>query len=219
MKSLIIKLSVFYWLVFYSYHVSAWPTVEILALFNEKAVLLINGTQHLLRVGDASPEGVKLVFADPKSAKVEWTGVQRSLRLSRKISDSYVGQNPIRRQVMIQSNMNGQYLTPGSIDGNEVSFLVDTGANVVAINANAAARLGIDYLAEGTETVVTTAGGLIKGYKIMLGSVDVGNITVNNVLAVVIEGAYPSHVLLGMTFLKHVELREAKGVMTLEGLL
>ena len=49
----------------------------------------------------------------------------------------------------------------------------------------------------------------------MLDSVDVGGIRVDGVRASVIEGEHPRAILLGMTYLKHVEMREKNGVLQL----
>ena len=43
-----------------------------------------------------------------------------------------------------------------------------------------------------------------------------GGITAHNVQAAVIEGDYPIDVLLGMSYLRHVRMRENAGVLLLE---
>ena len=50
---------------------------------------------------------------------------------------------------------------------------------------------------------------------VTLRSVEVGGIRVENVRATVTAGEYPSTVLLGMSYLQHVELREREGVLSL----
>lgn len=56
----------------------------------------------------------------------------------------------------------------------------------------------------------------INGYQVMLSSVSIGGIKINNVEASVIEGNYPDIVLMGMSYLKHVKLSEHAGIMQLE---
>jgi aspartyl protease family protein len=54
---------------------------------------------------------------------------------------------------------NGMYLTPGSVNGFSVDFLVDTGASTIALNIATAQRLGLDYL-NGQKIGVKTASGI-----------------------------------------------------------
>ena len=51
---------------------------------------------------------------------------------------------PERKQLSIAKGQGGHYWIAGSINGQPVQFLVDTGATSVAINENQARRLGID---------------------------------------------------------------------------
>ncbi len=209
-KTLLITLA----LSFISVPVCAIDRVEILALFNERAVLLINGAQHLLKVGSSSPEGIRLLSATPKVAEIEWAGERQTLYLSRQISSGYTEAQG--QAIAIPHNWQGQYVTEGAINGRTVQFLVDTGANVLAMNSHEAKNLGIDYLAEGNKITIATASGISTGYEIMLDSVSVGGIQVQQVKATVLEGDYPQVTLLGMTFLHHVDLRESSGIMYLE---
>ena len=107
-----------------------------------------------------------------------------------------------------------QYITTAQINGRQLEVLVDTGANLVAMNENHARRIGLD-LEKATPARVETASGMAKAWTLNLRSVNVGGIKVNNVPATVIEGEFPNYVLLGMTYLRHVKMEENQGVMTL----
>jgi aspartyl protease family protein len=98
------------------------------------------------------------------------------------------------------------YSTVGSINGLPVTFLVDTGASSMALNASQARRLGIDYRVVGEPTFVGTASGVTKAYRVTLETVTVGQIKQSNITAVVIEGNHPAQVLLGMSFLGRLEI-------------
>lgn len=52
---------------------------------------------------------------------------------------------------------------------------------------------------------------------VTLDTVSVGGIAVRNVQAVVIDGVYPVDILLGMSFLRNVDIKESSGVMQLKG--
>lgn len=186
--------------------------VRVVGLFKDTAVLDIAGKQQLLKVGKRSSEGVELLSADTSGAMVLINGVQHQLSLTRAHSGGYQKREVVSKQIDI--NARGQYMTPGSINGRSVRFLVDTGATSVAMNSEIARSLGIDFTS-GRVGHSSTAGGLVKSYSVILERVKVGEIEVRNVRAAVLEGVYPTYVLLGMTYLSKVEMSENAGLMTL----
>src|SRR5690606_4610269 len=113
--------------------------------------------QRFLRAGNRSPEGVLLVSANQQAAVIEWDGEQRSLTLNKRISTAFSA--PTKAEVRIASGRGGHYVTPGRINGLPVTFMVDTGATMIAMNYQEAERLGIDYRA-GTPISVNTANGV-----------------------------------------------------------
>lgn len=189
-------------------------SVEVLALFKDAAMLDISGEQILLKSGQQSPEGVKLISANSKEALISHQGETITLNLSKRIGASFT--TPENISVSILLNSTGQYRTKGTINGRSVSLLVDTGANVVAINEQSAKSLGIDF-SESRKTQVETASGMVGSRLVNLETVNVGGITVRNVQAVVIDGVYPVDILLGMSFLRDVDINESSGVMQLKG--
>lgn len=186
--------------------------VRVVGLFSNTAVVKIEGKQRLLKVGQISPEGVELLSADTRMATLLIDGKQYQMGLSRDLSGGYQERKTTSLQIDI--NDRGQYLTPGSINGRSVTFLVDTGATSVAMNSEMARILGIDFAA-GQRGQSSTAGGIVTAYRVMLDSVKVGDIEVRNVRAAVLEGVYPTYVLLGMTYLSQVEMKENAGLLTL----
>jgi aspartyl protease family protein len=52
---------------------------------------------------------------------------------------------------------------------------------------------------------------------VILSSVQIGGIKVNNVKAAVLKGDFPRDILLGMSFLRNVEMNENRGVLQLTG--
>ena len=187
--------------------------IEVLGLFSDAAMLRINGVELLLKAGRKSPDGVLLVSANSKEAVVEVEGQQVTLQLSERINSGY--EEPLIRNVAVQINDRGQYITTGSINGRPVRFLIDTGANVVALNSKMAASLGID-LQSGKVMETTTASGTVRSRAVLLESVHVGEIGASNVQAVILEGDFPVDILLGMSFLKNVKIEENAGLMLLQ---
>ena len=185
--------------------------VSVEALMPGMVVITVDGKRHTLRKG-ASVAGVTLIDTNPREAVLDIGGVERRLGVSDRVSGVF--STPTERKVEIPRNDRLQYQTMATINGRGIPVLVDTGANIVAMNSQQAERLGIPA-SSGSPTRVETAGNTLMGRSVQLDSVDVGGITVNNVQATVLEGDYPRMVLLGMTFLRHVNLEERNGVLSL----
>ena len=193
----------------------AAPQGQVVGLFPGAAVVTIDGQRQLLKLGQSGPAGVTLVSADARGAVLRVDGVDRSYGLSREYSaDGYA--EPQRQQLSIARGMGGHYWTAGSINGQNVQFLVDTGASSVAMNEAQAKRLGLDYQTRGQPMQVNTAGGVVPAWRMTLNSVKVGSLEVLGVEAAIIAGGSPSEVLLGMSFLNRVGWREEQGVLRLQ---
>jgi aspartyl protease family protein len=189
------------------------PRVRVLALFPNKAMLEIDGKERLLRAGQASPEGVTLVSADQHEAVVDIGGRREALTFGTSVGGTFAA--PEAREVKIYRNTRGAFTTAGSINGRPVDFMVDTGATAIAMSATEARRLGIFYRLDGAPVGVTTASGTVLGHRVSLDRVAVGDITLRNVDALIIPGDLPEQVLLGMTFLNRVDLRQEGAEMVL----
>jgi aspartyl protease family protein len=190
---------------------SGSPTLEVEALFTDAAVLKIDGERKMLKAGQ-SYGGVTLVAAYSRTVTLEVDGETLVLGLSRHIGTHYEAVEP--QVVSIVRDDMLQYQTSATINGRRMAVLVDTGANVVALNSDHARALGVDYTT-GTPTRVETASGTVGARRVTLRSVNVGGIQVDNVEATVVEGEFPSTILLGMTYLRHVKIQESNGVLSL----
>lgn len=187
--------------------------IRVMALFQDKAMVEIDGKNRLLRKGEKSPEGVLLISADSKEVVLEIDGQQKTYRLGSHIGGNF--QKPASTEVKIWRDNTGSFTTVGSINGRTVNMLVDTGATSVAISEREAIRLGVPYRLKGKKIMVSTASGRSMGYEVSLDQVRVGNLTLRNVEAMVIEGDDPQEVLLGMTFLNRVQMENQGTVMVL----
>lgn len=116
------------------------------------------------------------------------------------------------REVQLRRNRMGHYLSPGTINGQEVLFLLDTGATGVAIPADLAERLS---LPRGRSMVTNTANGPTRSYQTRLDEVGIGDIRLNNVQASITPGLRMREVLLGMSFLKYIEFTQRGNTLTL----
>ena len=109
------------------------------------------------------------------------------------------------KEVVLQRNRYGHYVTSGAINGQPVTFLLDTGATGVAIPEAVARGLG---LRRGRAFVTQTANGTTTSYAATLEHVSVGGIALENVPAGITPGLQSDQVLLGMSFLKHIEFTQ-----------
>lgn len=187
--------------------------IEVLGLFKGAALLKIDGEQKLLKVGQAWRD-VILLEANSREALADIGGEPVRLTVSKRIDSNFTV--PESRQVIIRKNDNRQYITTAEINGRRTSVLVDTGANIVAMNSGTARAMGVSY-EEGVPSRVATASGVVNAWTVTLDSVDVGGIRINHVQASVLQGAFPEVVLLGMSYLQHVELKERDGILSLTG--
>jgi aspartyl protease family protein len=109
------------------------------------------------------------------------------------------------REVVLQRNKYGHYVTSGEINGRPVTFMLDTGATGVAIPAATAAHLD---LKRGRAFPIQTANGVSTSYAVNLNRVSVGGIELHDVSAGISPGLQTKEILLGMSFLKHIEFTQ-----------
>lgn len=195
--------------------VYAIDRIEVQGSFGSKVVLMIDGKRHILAVGKISPEGVKVISVNSNGAMLSVDGKQKQYLLgsSMAIGTTFSERKSKKETIFVDSG--GMYKTYGSINGQSVRFLVDTGASAIAMNVSQAKRLGIRYRRIGKPAGVSTASGYEKAYRVRLKSVSVGSITEKNVEALIIDGKHPGPILLGMTFLGRLNVEHGGNAMSL----
>ena len=114
--------------------------------------------------------------------------------------------------VRLTQDVSGHYFTRGEINGNAVSFLVDTGATKIAIPEHIANNLDLKL---GRKSQSYTANGVAASYRTRLDTVSVGGITLTNIDASISPGLIGDEILLGMSFLKHLNLEQRDGALTI----
>jgi aspartyl protease family protein len=116
------------------------------------------------------------------------------------------------REVVLQRNKYGHYVTDGKINGMPVTFMLDTGATGVAIPAARASYLGLQ---RGRAFPTQTANGVSTSYAVNLDQVSVGAIELYDVAAGITPGLQTEEILLGMSFLKHIEFTQRGNTLIL----
>lgn len=192
----------------------SWVVHEVVVekLAAGRVVLLIDGRSQSLKAGETA-EGITLVSTDGSYAVLQINGRREILSLGARAGFTVATTDA--REVQLWPDTAGMYAADGRINGHPVRLLVDTGATRVAMNAAVAQRLGINYRRDGKSALVETASGVEKAYGISLRTVSLGAIELRDVEALVIEGDYPSNVLLGMSFLGRLEMQRSGRSLTL----
>lgn len=117
------------------------------------------------------------------------------------------------REVVLKRNPSGHYVARGEINGSRVRFLLDTGATDVALSEHLADRLN---LRKGAVRLSRTANGTVRSWSTLLDDVKLGSISLKNVRASILPTMSAGEVLLGMSFLKQLELVQRGDSLTLK---
>jgi len=129
------------------------------------------------------------------------------------------GPEPTRsgHSMMLDSDRQGHFKVEARVDGRRIDFMVDTGASLVVLRKSAAAEVGIRPLPADYTATVSTANGKIKAARAKLDRIELGDITVFDVPALVLPDEVLAQNLLGASFLSKLRRYEyANGRMVLE---
>lgn len=194
-------------------------SVALSGVLGSKALLVIDGgTPRALAAGD-SLQDVRVLQVSGDTAEVEIKGRRQTLRLGEApISlggrGAAAGDPALGRRVVLKADDRGHFIERGQINGKTMVYMVDTGASSVAIGRSDAERMGLPFL-KGQPVMMRTANGDAQGWRLRLDSVRVGDVEVFGVDAVVAPLAMP-YVLLGNSFLAHVQMTRQGSEMVLE---
>jgi len=120
--------------------------------------------------------------------------------------------NGYQKEIVLQRNAYGHYVTSGTINNQEVVFLIDTGASDIAIPESIAYEIG---LSKGRAIVIKTANGNTKAYRTRLESVAIGDIKLYELNATILTNMDGKEILLGMGFLKNFEIIQKGRFLTI----
>lgn len=186
---------------------AAATDVFVTSISPSQAQLIVDGkVVRVLRPNEASPEGVKLLEIKSGAVVLEVDGRKVQLGL---------GQSSVAATVL-RADGRGQFVVQALINGVAVPAVIDTGASGVLVNWTQAVQMGIDPR-QGQRVMTQTANGRAYVYAVTFARVQVGDIVLANVPGAVTEGGAERLpvVLIGMSFLKHVEMRRSGETLTL----
>jgi aspartyl protease family protein len=181
--------------------------IALYAIFEGKAILLVDGVRRLLPVGGITADGVRLLSVGGDRAEIEYRGQRQTLALGAYVEPGLVPEESAYApaKTVLWADTEGFFHADGTINGFPVKFLVDTGASNIAVSSELARRIGI--VTENAPTgLAGTAGGFTGVARVKLREVKVGDIALHNVDAGVLTGAFPQTPLLGMSFLGQLDM-------------
>jgi aspartyl protease family protein len=119
--------------------------------------------------------------------------------------------------VTVPRDTRGHFVVAARVDGRRMSFMLDTGASLVALRQSDASLLGIHPFARDFNIEVRTANGVTRAARADLGMVEIDGLTVRNVAALVSPDEALSENLLGLSFLSRLRsFSYREGRMVLE---
>ena len=115
--------------------------------------------------------------------------------------------------LVLKRNRQGHYVTSGYINGQPVTFLLDTGATDVAVPEYIASSIGLQ---RGQSVRVGTANGSAVAYRTEINELKIGELRLRNLRASILPGMKSDQVLLGMSALKQVAFSQSGDELTIQ---
>lgn len=139
------------------------------------------------------------VFARPPEEDVAVASTQVSERDSADSEES--------EALLLRRDSSGQFHINATINGNDARFLVDTGADLIALTEDDAQELGLPV--GEMQPILQTASGVGYGAPVMIDELVVAGVELHNVQAIVAQGLTTN--LLGQSVLRKL------GAVSLQG--
>jgi aspartyl protease family protein len=115
------------------------------------------------------------------------------------------------REIRLKADPRGHFVFEAAINDRPATFMADTGATLVVLTYEDAARLGLSPHSLDFTGLAETANGTARVAPVMLDRVRVDDITVRDVPAVVAERGALGTNLLGMSFLSRLKSFQMQG--------
>jgi aspartyl protease family protein len=154
--------------------------------------------------------GLAARVVDTKSKSIASSGAMAAAT----VSSPSVPSNS--RSFALSRGNGGHFWVDARIDGRRLEMVVDTGATQIALRASDAARLGIHPAARDYNVKVATANGMTRAALVQLRAVELGDIVVRDLPALVHPDETLAVNLLGMSFLSRLRWTYERGKLVLE---
>ena len=186
--------------------------VGLAGVMGSKAMLIVNGGEPEAVAIGQSLDGIKVLSIQGDQVVIEAGGKKRPLRIGQHAIGVSNGDGS--GKIIMTADGQGHFFTTGTINGTSVRFVVDTGATMISLGATDARRVGLDFN-RGQKMFSQTANGQVVVSKLQLDTVQLGDITLHGVDAVIHQSDMPI-ALLGMSFLNRMEMQRDGSTMTLK---
>jgi aspartyl protease family protein len=120
-------------------------------------------------------------------------------------------QNSFAAEVRLKADPRGHFVFDADVNGRKAIFMADTGATLVVLTFEDAARVGLSPHALDFSGLAQTANGIARVAPVTLDRVRVEDITIRDVPAVVAEKGALATNLLGMSFLGRLKSFQMQG--------
>jgi len=167
----------------------------------QKAVFFVAIVGFVYALGASRPDEVRSV---PKGEAASWALVDSRTRTA-----NHRPRETAADEMVLERGSGGQFHLTAQIDGQDTEFLVDTGADVVALTVEDAERLGFAVDPERFRPMMQTASGTGNGMIVRIPTLEVAGTSFHDVDAVVMDGLSTN--LLGQNVLAEL------GQVSLEG--
>jgi len=121
------------------------------------------------------------------------------------------------RSVSIKAGDHGHYVARVEIERTPITVLIDTGATKVVMSYEDAGRIGLKPFSLDFKAPVSTANGIVRAAPVTLDRVEIADIQVRDVEALVLPEGAMTGTLLGMSFLNRLaSFRVSQGMLILQ---
>lgn len=114
--------------------------------------------------------------------------------------------------IVLRANAYGHYYAEGTMNGENVLFLLDTGATEIAVPERIAERIG---LIAGDTARVNTANGIAKVHQTHINNISIGNISISDLRGAILPNMDGDAILLGMNALGKLSMSQQNGELRL----
>lgn len=191
-------------------------SVALQGMLGSKALLIVDGSAPKTVAPGETFKGVKVLSTSGDQAQLEVAGRRFGLRVGESpASVGSAGGTPgSGGRIVLTAGSGGHFMTGGRINGQQVQFMVDTGATDVALSEDEARRIGLNFR-QGVLARMGTANGVVTVWRLKLASVRVGEVELHDIDATVVPAGMP-FVLLGNSFLGRFQMKRENELMVLE---
>lgn len=189
--------------------------VTLSGMLGNKALLVVDGGAPKSVAPGESFKGVRVISTQGDIAVLDVGGHRQTLR----VGDSPVSVGkPINtatsNRIVLSADAQGHFFTQGLVNARPVQFLVDTGATTIGMSSSDADRIGLQYK-QGTTVQVSTANGVVPGWRVRLSSVRLSDVEVHDIEAIITPITMP-FVLLGNNYLTRFQMTRNADQLVLE---